>query len=106
MDPLFQEVQAFAIETGRASIGLIQRRFEMGYARAAQIVEELTRLGVVTSSSRLVPVAVPPHFNYFCIGCTTDFSSTERIPFGKRGGDPMQPYYCARCAAIEIGRSS
>ena len=46
-DPLYAEVQAFVTEQGKASISLIQRRFKIGFNRAARLVEQLERDGVI-----------------------------------------------------------
>lgn len=46
-DLLYAEVLAFVDEQGRASISLIQRRFQIGFNRAARLVEQLERDGVI-----------------------------------------------------------
>ena len=46
-DPMYKEVVEFAIETGKISASLIQRRFRFGYNRAARIVNLLEARGVV-----------------------------------------------------------
>ncbi len=46
-DPLLPEAVELVLQTGHASISLIQRRFRVGYARAARLVDDLERLGVV-----------------------------------------------------------
>lgn len=46
-DPLYQEIQAFVLEQGRASISLVQRRFKIGFNRAARLVEQLEHDGVI-----------------------------------------------------------
>jgi len=46
-DPLYQEIQAFVIEQGKASISLVQRRFKIGFNRAARLVEQLEQDGIV-----------------------------------------------------------
>jgi DNA segregation ATPase FtsK/SpoIIIE, S-DNA-T family len=47
IDPLLQEAVDLIIQTGHASISLIQRRFRIGYTRAARLIDDLERLGVV-----------------------------------------------------------
>ena len=47
-DPLFQDVLSFAREKGKISTSLIQRRFQVGYSRAARIMEQLEECGVVS----------------------------------------------------------
>lgn len=46
-DPLYNEVVEFAINTGKISSSLIQRRFRFGYNRAARIVDLLEERGIV-----------------------------------------------------------
>jgi S-DNA-T family DNA segregation ATPase FtsK/SpoIIIE len=46
-DPLFDEAVAFVVESRRASISGVQRRFKIGYNRAARMVEEMERIGLV-----------------------------------------------------------
>ena len=46
-DPLFQEVKKFVIESKKASTSLLQRRFGIGYNRAARMIDELERAGVI-----------------------------------------------------------
>lgn len=46
-DPLYAEVQAFVSEQGRASISLVQRRFKIGFNRAARLVEQLEHDGII-----------------------------------------------------------
>ncbi len=46
-DPLYTEVQAFVSEQGRASISLVQRRFKIGFNRAARLVEQLEMDGII-----------------------------------------------------------
>lgn len=46
-DPMYKEVVEFAIETGKISAFLIQRRFRFGYNRAARMVDLLEARGVV-----------------------------------------------------------
>ena len=46
-DPLYNEVVDFAIQTGKISASLIQRRFRFGYNRAARILDLLEERGVI-----------------------------------------------------------
>ena len=46
-DPLYDQAVAFVIQTRKASISAVQRRFKIGYNRAARLVEEMERTGVV-----------------------------------------------------------
>ena len=46
-DPMYNEVVELAIETGKISASLIQRRFRFGYNRAARMVDLLESRGIV-----------------------------------------------------------
>ena len=46
-DPLYNDVVEFAVQTGKISASLIQRRFAVGYNRAARIVDLLEERGIV-----------------------------------------------------------
>ncbi len=46
-DPIYDEVVKFAIETGKVSASIIQRRFRLGYNRAARIVDLLEERGII-----------------------------------------------------------
>ena len=46
-DPLYNEIVDFAISTGKISASLLQRRFRLGYNRAARIVDLLEERGII-----------------------------------------------------------
>ena len=46
-DPLYNEIVDFAIETGKISASLVQRRFKVGYNRAARIIDILEERGII-----------------------------------------------------------
>ncbi|ALQ51757.1 DNA translocase FtsK [Nitrosomonas ureae] len=48
-DPLYDEAVAIVIKTRRASISLVQRNLRIGYNRAARLVEDMERAGLVSS---------------------------------------------------------
>jgi S-DNA-T family DNA segregation ATPase FtsK/SpoIIIE len=54
-DEKYDEAVAFVAESGQASISLIQRRFRIGYNRAARIVEKMEEEGVVGPSDGVKP---------------------------------------------------
>ena len=54
-DEKYDEAVAFVTEIGQASISLIQRRFRIGYNRAARIVEKMEEEGVVGASDGVKP---------------------------------------------------
>ena len=62
-DPLYDEAVQIVTETRRASISGVQRRLRIGYNRAARLVEQMERSGVVgelqANGSREV-LAPPP----------------------------------------------
>ena len=39
------------VDTGQASVSLLQRRFRIGYARAGRLIDELESLGIITGHS-------------------------------------------------------
>lgn len=47
-DPLIDQARAIVIEQDKASISLVQRHLKIGYNRAARLIEELEKLGVVS----------------------------------------------------------
>ena len=63
MDQLYDAAVAFVTETRRASISSVQRKFKIGYNRAARMIEAMEAAGVITSQahngSREV-IAPPP----------------------------------------------
>ena len=46
-DKLFFEAGGLIVDTGKASIGMLQRRFKIGFNRAARIMDQLCEAGVV-----------------------------------------------------------
>ena len=63
-DPLYDAALRIVTETRRASVSGIQRRLKIGYNRAARMIEEMERTGVVSTlqsnGSREVLAAAPP----------------------------------------------
>jgi S-DNA-T family DNA segregation ATPase FtsK/SpoIIIE len=48
-DPLYDQAVAIVIETRRASISLVQRHLRIGYNRAARLIEEMEKAGLVST---------------------------------------------------------
>ena len=46
-DPLYNEIVEFAINTGKISASLLQRRFRLGYNRAARCIDLLEERGII-----------------------------------------------------------
>ena len=46
-DPLYNEVVEFAVRTGKISASLIQRKYRLGYNRAARIIDLLEERGII-----------------------------------------------------------
>ena len=63
-DSLYDEAVQFVTQSRRASISSVQRKFKVGYNRAARIIEDMERAGVVSAAesngSREVLAPPPP----------------------------------------------
>lgn len=46
-EPLYNEIVTFVVEQGKASASLLQRRFRLGYNRAARVIDLLEERGVI-----------------------------------------------------------
>lgn len=46
-DPLYEDVKRFVIQSRRASTSLIQRKFSVGYSRAARLIDALEENGII-----------------------------------------------------------
>lgn len=54
-DEKYEEAKEFVMERGEASISMIQRRFRIGYNRAARIIERMEKEGIVGPSDGIKP---------------------------------------------------
>ncbi|OQX44234.1 MAG: hypothetical protein B0D83_00115, partial [Candidatus Sedimenticola endophacoides] len=62
-DPLYDEAVQIVTESRRTSISGVQRRLKIGYNRAARLIEEMERTGIVTpagSNGNREVLAPPP----------------------------------------------
>lgn len=57
-DDLYDEVVAFVVQSGKASASLLQRRFKVGYSRAARLMDMLEENGVIGPADGAKPRAV------------------------------------------------
>ena len=64
LDALYDEAVRFVTESRKASISSVQRRFKVGYNRAARMIEDMEKAGIVgpaeTNGSREVLAPAPP----------------------------------------------
>ncbi|MGS3149761.1 DNA translocase FtsK 4TM domain-containing protein [Aeromonas sanarellii] len=49
LDPLFDEAVAFVVESRRGSTSSVQRKFKIGYNRAARLIEQMEHQGIVSA---------------------------------------------------------
>mgnify|MGYP000003783136 FL=1 len=54
-DPLFDEALDFVTDQQQASTSMIQRRFRIGYNRAARILDEMEQRGYVSPANGAKP---------------------------------------------------
>lgn len=47
VDPLYDQIVEFAYETGKISVSIIQRKFRLGYNRAARLIDILEENGII-----------------------------------------------------------
>ncbi|MEL5849119.1 MAG: DNA translocase FtsK 4TM domain-containing protein [Candidatus Igneacidithiobacillus chanchocoensis] len=63
-DPLYDQAVAIVTSSRKASISYVQRQLKVGYNRAARMIEEMERVGIVgplqSNGSREVYAAAPP----------------------------------------------
>ena len=54
-DPLYNEIVDYVIQAGKISASLIQRKFSIGYNRAARIMDDLEEKGFVGPANGAKP---------------------------------------------------
>lgn len=74
LDPLFEEVKEFVIQTQNASTSNVQRHFSLGYNRSGRILDELEKMGVVSSAIGSMPRKV-------LVAANSKSITNEEIPF-------------------------
>lgn len=47
LDPMFEEAVSAVLENGQASTSYLQRRLKLGYGRAARVMDEMERMGII-----------------------------------------------------------
>ncbi len=55
VDELFPEAVRVCVEAGKASASLIQRRLDIGYARAVKLMDQLTKAGLISEQDGSKP---------------------------------------------------
>ena len=54
-DELFPEAVEWILDTGRASVSLLQRRFRIGYTRAGRLMDTMEEMGIVGPANGAKP---------------------------------------------------
>ena len=75
-DPLYKEVVTFAIESGKISASLIQRKFRIGYNRAALLIDMLEEDGLLEPQEGFGPRTVLVKHN-----ANSDFIPKRKLDF-------------------------
>jgi S-DNA-T family DNA segregation ATPase FtsK/SpoIIIE len=57
-DPIYIEAMQFVMENGKVSISLLQRRFRIGFNRAARFVEQMEKDGILGQADGTRPRTV------------------------------------------------
>ena len=63
-DPLYNDIVEFVINTQKASASLLQRKFKLGYNRAARIVDLLEERGIIGPANGSKPREVLVQLDY------------------------------------------
>lgn len=54
-DEIFEDVKVFVIQIGQVSASILQRRFKIGYARAARLLDMLEEQGIIGPANGAAP---------------------------------------------------
>jgi S-DNA-T family DNA segregation ATPase FtsK/SpoIIIE len=65
LDALIRDAARIFIESGQASISLLQRRLRIGYARAGRLVDQMEQHGVIGGSEGSKPRAILMNMEQF-----------------------------------------
>ncbi|HQM85607.1 MAG TPA: DNA translocase FtsK, partial [bacterium] len=57
-DPMYDEILTYVLSTGKCSASMLQRKFKIGYNRAARAVEVLEAEGIVSPADGAKPRTV------------------------------------------------
>ena len=57
-DPIYAEAIQFVLDNGKVSISLLQRRFRIGFNRAARFVEQMDKDGLLSQADGTRPRSV------------------------------------------------
>ena len=84
-DPLLEEAKHLIIQTGKASASYLQRRFRIGYARAASLLDMLEQQGIIGPADGAKPREV-------LLKKEEDESEIDEIPVppGERGKEEVE----------------
>lgn len=92
VDELFDEAVEFVISAGKASTSLIQRRFRIGYNRAANIIDEMEARGIIGPAEGSKPRQVLLNVAPTKSGSVDEYDSAvnETEPEAAGSADQMQ----------------
>lgn len=76
-DPLYNDIVEFVVKTGKASASLLQRRFKLGYNRAARVIDLLEERGIIGPMNGSKPREVLVKLNN--IDSNNDYDDDEII---------------------------
>ena len=78
-DPLLMEAIEVVVETGQASTSFIQRRFNVGYARAGRIIDQMEERGIISGFQGSKPREVLMSKERWQELKTTSYTQTENV---------------------------